>query len=119
VRAAIEAVAYEIQRCLEAMAGACHPLSLAVGGSSATGELWLEILGAVTGLPSTRRRSGEAAMAGAALVAARAMGGQWQLERLDPIDATAHPDDRLVARYRQLRPAADTLAEAALAVAKD
>ena len=120
-RAAVEGVAYDVARCLEAMApalpGALH--GLAVGGSRATGALWLDVVTAVTGLEARRRRSGEAAMAGAALLAARAMDLAWTLDRLDPVSCRVEPAPDLVRRYGELRPLADRAAAAVIGVAGD
>jgi sugar (pentulose or hexulose) kinase len=76
--------------------------------------LWNEILTAVTGLPARRRRSGEAASAGAAMVAARATGIELDLERLDPVDVELSPDPSTVASYAALRPAVDAAAAAVI-----
>ena len=72
-RAAVEAVAFEVDRCLHAVGDAVgvHPKSLAMAGGSNM-ALWPGVLTAVTGLPPRGRRSGLAAAAGAALVAAPA-----------------------------------------------
>jgi len=114
-RGAIEAVACELVRCLEIMARHGRPArALAVGGSSATDPLWLEILAAMTGLGWWRRRSGEAALAGAALLGARALGLRWRLDDLDPVTSRGEPDPALIERYRRLRPRWDAVAAAVL-----
>ena len=109
-RAVIESVAWDVVRCLdsafEALSGAPAPHGLVLGGGGATTAPWTEILGAVTGLPTRRRRSGEAASAGAALLTARASGGQppLDLDRLDPAEADEPPDPAMVARYSDTPP---------------
>ena len=120
-RAAVEGVACDVARCLEAMAPALpgELRGLAVGGSRATGPLWLEVVTALTGLVAGRRRSGEAAMAGAALLAARALDLLWTLDRLDPVACRVEPAPDLVRRYGELRPRADRAAAAVIGVAGD
>lgn len=113
-RAAVEAVAFDVERCLEAMGATAQPCALAVGGSSPTGPLWLEVVTGVTGLPAWQRRSGEAAMAGAALVASAALGTGWELEHMDPVETETAPSPEVVERYGELRLAADRAAAAAL-----
>ncbi len=116
-RAVLEAVACELTRCLEAMArhgGA--PEALAVGGSSATDSLWLEILAAVSGLAWLRRRSGEAALAGAAVMGARALGVPWHLDDVDPVTSRGTPQGALADHYRRLRPTWDATASTVLAM---
>lgn len=116
-RAALEAVAYELARCLDVLTTMGRaPSSLAVGGSAATGPLWLEVLSAVTGLPWQRRRSGEAALAGAAVVASIALGLGWDLERLDPVSEEGDPDPALGEQYVGLRRRADAAAAAYMGV---
>jgi xylulokinase len=106
-RAVIESVAWEVARCLEAVTsgrpGGEPAVGLTLGGAGAGIPLWVEVLTAVTGLPATRRRSGEAASAGAALLAARALGMELPLDRLDPVVAEIEPDPEAAARYRELR----------------
>jgi sugar (pentulose or hexulose) kinase len=70
----------------------------------------------VTGLPSVGRRSGQAASAGAALLAARAVGGAGaagpagdDLEHLDPVAHRTEPDPEDVRAYRILRARSDRL----------
>jgi len=110
-RAVIESVAWEVVRCLETVTsgrpGGEQALGLTLGGAGTGIPLWVEVLTAMTGLPATRRRSGEAASAGAALLAARALGMELPLDRLDPLVAETEPDPEAVARYRELRPAVD------------
>jgi hypothetical protein len=71
----------------------------------------------ITGLPVDWRRSGQAASAGAALVAAGAVGLGWTLDTMDPVAGTVGADPDLVARYAALRPAADGLAAALVGLA--
>ena len=114
-RAVIEAVALEVRRCLEATGA--RPTTLALAGADGPGPLWPDILAAVTGLPALRRRRGEAASAGAALLAGRALGLGLDLDRLDPVVQTVDPDPDAVDRYRRLRPAADAAAAAVVGLA--
>ncbi len=90
------------------------PSELALAGSGAGIQVWTDVLTAVTGLAAARRRSGQAASAGAALLAGRAAGLGWQLDLLDPVVARAEPDPVASASYRRLRERADRLAGAAL-----
>ncbi|HLN41432.1 MAG TPA: FGGY family carbohydrate kinase [Acidimicrobiales bacterium] len=81
-RAVVESVAWDVKRCLESVTeartgtgtGTSRPEGLVLGGGGASVALWPEILTAVTGLRAFRRRSGEAASAGAAILAAKATG---------------------------------------------
>ena len=108
-RAVVEAVAAEVRRCLERSgAGAATALSL-TGAGGATAP-WAEILAATTGLPAGRRRSGQAASAGAALLAAAAIGTPYDLDRLDPVADTVVPDPAAVAHYAGTRARADAVA---------
>lgn len=114
-RAVLEAVAYDLARCLESLPGSSPALDgMAIGGSSATDRLWLDVLSGITGLGWQRRRSREAALAGAALVASAALELGWELEALDPVVDGAPPDPELADAYRRLRPRADEAARAAL-----
>jgi len=128
-RAAIEGVAYEVARCLVAAYGEYDPSSgggvpglgrpdcMVLGGSGSTMSAWLQILTGVTGLPAVRRSSGEAASAGAALLASRAVGRPLDLDRLDPVVTVVEPEAAHVARYEALRPLADRLASESIASA--
>jgi xylulokinase len=120
-RAAIESVAWEVRRCLVALGaipatGAVAAASLALTGSDGRTDPWPQILAAVTGLPGVRRRSGQAASAGAALLAAIALGSPYDLDRLDPVVDTVEPDPPAVARYAELRASADAAADAVVAL---
>ena len=114
-RAVVESVARDIQRCLEAMATRHRPAAAVTGlGLAGAGSVavWVEILTAVTGLPARRRRSGQAASAGAALLAAGAVGQPWDLDDLDPVVAVTDPDPAAVARYVALAGPAGRVATA-------
>jgi xylulokinase len=113
-RAAVESVAFEVARCIEAVSPG--PSSIAMAGGSLL-ELWPEILCGVTGLGATRRRSGLAACAGAALLAAQATGFAAELDSLDPPTDAVVPDPVLVGIYRAVRDASDSAAAAALGIA--
>ncbi len=127
-RAAIEGVARDVARGLDAMNAMDTdrpPVeALALAGAGAGVALWVEILTATTGRPATVRRSNRsspqgagAAAAGAALLTAPAIRVDWTLDRLDPVvdEATAGPAS--VERYTQLAGAADRAARAALDLA--
>ncbi len=117
-RAVVESVAREVARCLAALADLDgRATALALGGAGTSLDLWVEVLTATTGLPATRRRSGEAASAGAALLAARALGEGRDLDALDPPAATVGPDPAAADRYRELGPAAERAAAAVLSLA--
>ena len=120
-RAAVEAVAWEIDRCLDVLAPgravdgrAIEGLALA-GGS--TLPLWMDVLTGVTGLAATRRRSGDAASAGAALLTARALGAELEIDELDPEIGEATPAPESVQQYGRLRPAAEAAARAVIGLA--
>jgi sugar (pentulose or hexulose) kinase len=115
-RAVVEAVAWEVRRCLHASGALAVATSLALTGADGTTAPWVEVLTAVTGLSAVRRRSGQAASAGAALVTARAIGADYDLERLDPVVASVVPDDGVVGRYAELAALAATVAETVVAL---
>jgi xylulokinase len=119
VRAILEAVAFDLARCLEAARiTGVDPQGLAIGGSSATGPAWTEVLTGVTGLPALRRRSGEAAMVGAALLTSAAVAAGFELDHLDPVASETSPTREVVERYAELRPQADRLAAAVLSLSR-
>ncbi len=115
-RAVFEAVGWEVRRCLVALAGRLPPgpppSELALGGAGTDFAVWAEVVTGVTGLPASRRRSGQAASAGAALLAARGAGLGWDLDVFDPEDARTEPDPDAVIRYADLADRADRLAQA-------
>jgi sugar (pentulose or hexulose) kinase len=115
-RALFESVAWDVARCLEAMAsgrpGAPPVAGLALGGSGGSIPVWCEVLTGITGVPATSRRSGQAASVGAARLAAGAIGLGWDLDQIDPVEQQAEPDPGCTRRYRQLRRRADSVASA-------
>jgi xylulokinase len=114
-RSVLEAVAFDVARCLDAIRDTgVDPSGLAIGGSSATGPAWTEVISGVTGLPAQRRRSGEAAMAGAAMLASAALATGFELERLDPVATETAPPREVVQRYAELRLESDRIAAAVL-----
>jgi len=127
-RAVVESVAWEVRRCLEATGSLARPGavvapragtpsdSLALTGSDVGREPWPQVVAAVTGLPAVRRRSGQAASVGAALIAARAIGARYDLDLLDPVVDTLEPDPSAVECYANLRDRADAAAAAVLAL---
>jgi len=126
-RAVVEGVAWDVARCLEVARrrgrgqAATAPeeegfAGLALGGGGATMDLWRDVLTAVTGLPATRRRSGEAASAGAALLVGRALDRRLDLDALDPVVDETAPDRGATARYAGLRRRADQAAAAVIAL---
>ena len=73
-RAVMEGIAYNIRANLEAMASVCErakELRLYGGGSKS--DLWCTIISEVTGTPVVRLSSSETALAGAAMLAFRAL----------------------------------------------
>ncbi len=117
-RAAFESVGWEVARCLDAMAAGrrVQPafVDIVLGGRGAAIPVWLDVLTGITGLPVVRRRSGQAASAGAALVAAGAVGIDYDLARVDPVIEQVEPDLATVGIYDGLRGQADRVAMAAL-----
>ncbi|HLX89663.1 MAG TPA: FGGY-family carbohydrate kinase, partial [Acidimicrobiales bacterium] len=118
-RAALEAVAWDITRCLAVAAeagaaGARGFETIALAGGGARERAWTDVLTAICGLPARRRRSGEAASAGAALLGWQALGMDADLDAFDPVVEELPVDDQAAARYRALRPAADAAATAVI-----
>jgi xylulokinase len=115
-RAAYESVAWEVRRCLRAMAArrppGPEPSEVVLCGAGSSLPVWVDVLTGVTGLPAVRRGSGQAASAGAALLAARAIGVELDLERIDPVDATVEPKRPAVERYAELAGSAEAVASA-------
>lgn len=134
-RAAVESVAADVRRCLVAAAqlgdegatdagptavegsndhstGDRLPFNrLALGGRGSIDTLWPAVLAAVCGLPAAARRSGEAASAGAAWLAARAIGQPMALDDYDPEASVIDPGDEDMAAYERWRARSDGVAE--------
>ncbi len=113
-RAVFESVAWEIVRCLRAMTvsdpNRRPPRAISLAGAGARVTEWVDVLTAVAGLPASRRRSGEAASAGAALLASHAESAPIDLDDLDPVEWEVEPDPTAVAAYAGLAERADELA---------
>ncbi len=90
---------------------------LALGGSGAAVPVWVDVLTGITGLGAGCRRSGQAASAGAALVAAAAVGLDYRLDRIDPVATRSEPDPTAVHRYADLAEQAEHVAEAVVGLA--
>jgi xylulokinase len=126
-RAVVESVAWDVARCLDeaapgasaAATGATGRKALMLGGGGARVPAWVEVLTAVTGLPARCRRSGEAASAGAALLAAGAIGVELDLDKFDPVVAQTLPDEQDAVVYREIRPRIDAAAARALELGGD
>jgi xylulokinase len=117
-RAVFESVAWEVRRCLVAISArrpeGAAVVELALGGTGTAIPVWIEVLTGVTGLPARHRRSGQAASAGAALLAAAAVGIECALDRLDPADRRVDPDPAAVDRYAELWSGAERTAAAVI-----
>jgi xylulokinase len=117
-RAVIESVAWDVLRCMEVVTvgrlGGSTAAGVTLGGAGTGLPLWVEVLTSILGVPATRHRSGEAASAGAALLAGRALGMGLTLEQLDPVGAVITPDPAAVDLYRRLRPQVEHVAVAVL-----
>jgi xylulokinase len=111
-RAVIEAVAYDVARCLELIARGARRLVIAGGG--ARGMLWREVLAATTGYPLVRRAVDDAASVGARVVVGEAIAAPVDLDALNPVVATIEPDPELAERYEEARQDSDALARAVL-----
>jgi sugar (pentulose or hexulose) kinase len=122
-RAVFESVAWEVERCRRAVAADRDDVppvtGWSVAGSGASIGVWLEVLTGVTGLPATARRSGQAASAGAALLAAAATGMDWGIDELDPVGLEVGPDTVAVERYAALSGRGAQVADAVLGLADD
>jgi xylulokinase len=120
-RAAFESVAWEVMRCLEVMASrrpaGCPVTELALAGSGAAIPVWLDVLTGITGLPAGRRRSGQAASAGAARLAAAAVGMDVDFDLVDPVETRVAPDRAAAERYIELRDQAERVAAAVVDLA--
>ena len=118
-RAVIESVAWDVLRCMEVVTsgrlGGSTAQGVTLGGAGTGLPLWVDVLTSVLGIPAVRHRSGEAASAGAALLAGRALGMGLTLDQLDPVEAVVTPDPATVELYRRLRPQVEHVATAVLA----
>jgi xylulokinase len=100
-RALVEGVAFDAARCLDRAAPDAVELPLAGGGASM--PLWRRVLSGVANRPVVARTHGEAASAGAAIIAGRAIGAQLDPDRLDPISIREQPFDSDIVAYGDLR----------------
>ena len=118
-RAVIEAVAWDVLRVMEVVTvgrlGGSSAAGVTLGGAGTALPVWVEVLTSVLGVPATRRRSGEAASAGAAMLAGKALGMGLSLDQLDPVVGVIEPDPVAVEVYRGLRPQVDHVAMSVLA----
>lgn len=118
-RAVVESVAWDVARVMEVVTvgrlGGSTAEGVTLGGAGSGLPVWVEVLTSVLGLPALRHRSGEAASAGAALLAGKALGMGLTLDQLDPVAAVIEPTPSAVEFYRSLRPRVDHVAEAVLA----
>ena len=65
--------------------------------------LWRRVLSGVANRPVVARTHGEAASAGAAIVAGKAIGAELDPDRLDPVSKREQPFDSDVVAYGDLR----------------
>jgi sugar (pentulose or hexulose) kinase len=122
-RAVIESVAWDVLRCMEVVTagrlGGSTAQGVTLGGAGTGLPLWVDVLTSVLGIPAVRHRSGEAASAGAALLAGRALGMGLTLDQLDPVEAVITPDAATVELYRRLRPQVEHVATAVLGATEE
>jgi len=111
-RAVVEAVAFDVARCLELIAPGARQLVMAGGG--AKGMLWRDVLAATTGFPLVRRAVDDAASVGARVVVGEALGAPVDIDVVNPVLATVDPDPELIDRYDEARRDSDALARAVL-----
>jgi sugar (pentulose or hexulose) kinase len=118
-RAVMESVAWDVLRVMEVVTvgrlGGSSAAGVTLGGAGTGLPVWVGVLTSVLGVPATRRRSGEAASAGAALLAGKALGMGLALDKLDPISGVIEPDADAVEVYLGLRPQVDHVAMSVLA----
>jgi xylulokinase len=100
-RALVEGVAFDAARCLDRAAP--DAVELALAGAGASMPLWRRVLSGVANRPVVARTHGEAASAGAAIVAGRAIGSKLDPDRLDPVSQREQPFDSDVVAYGDLR----------------
>jgi sugar (pentulose or hexulose) kinase len=118
-RAVVEAVAWDVLRVMEVVTvgrlGGSAAAGVTLGGAGTALPVWVEVLTSVLAVPATRRRSGEAASAGTALLAGKALGMGLSLDQLDPVVRVIEPEAEAVEVYRSLRAQVDHVAAAVLA----
>jgi sugar (pentulose or hexulose) kinase len=118
-RAAMESVAWDVLRVMEVVTvgrlGGSAAAGVTLGGAGTGLPVWVGVLTSVLGVPATRRRSGEAASAGAALLAGKALGMGLALDKLDPVSGMIEPDAAAVEVYLGLRAQVDHVATSVLA----
>ena len=94
-RAVVESVAWDVLRVMEVVTvgrlGGSTAEGVTLGGAGSGLPVWVEVLTSVLGVPALRHRSGEAASAGAALLAGKALGMGLTLDQLDPVEAVIEP----------------------------
>ena len=97
-RAVVESVAWDVLRVMEVVTvgrlGGSTAEGVTLGGAGSGLPVWVEVLTSVLGLPALRHRSGEAASAGAALLAGKALGMGLTLDQIDPVAAVIRADPR-------------------------
>ena len=112
-RAAMEGIAWDVVRCIEA--AGVQPTGLALAAGAGIGA-WVAVITAAAGLPGVRRASADAASAGAALIASDAVGAGLERDLINPVVETVVPPAETVDRYRALRAVSDAATRAALEV---
>jgi xylulokinase len=118
VRAAVEGVALDVSRCIDSAGLVPGPAALTLAGGGAASRLWVEVVTGTTGLRAIMRRSSEAASVGAALLVARSLGLDADVDRMNPVESEVVPDAQVVETYRTLRPEADEVARSLIDRAK-
>jgi xylulokinase len=111
-RAVVEAVAFDVARCVELLAPSARAITLAGGG--AADPLWRATVSAATRRPATRRRHDEAASVGARLIVAAALGETVKLDDLNPVREVAEPDPELARTLARVRERSDRAGRAVL-----
>jgi xylulokinase len=111
-RALIEGVAFDVARSVELIAPEAEQLALAGGGAASSA--WRGIAAAVTRRPVVRRRIDDAALVGARLLVAEAVGEALDVDVLNPVVRTEDPQAAWVVAYESVRESADAAASAVL-----
>ena len=118
-RAVMEAVAWDVLRVMEVVTvgrlGGSSAAGVTLGGAGTGLPVWVGVLTSVLGVPATRRKSGEAASAGAALLAGKALGHGPHPRQARPGGGVIEPDADAVEVYRGMRPQVDHVAMSVLA----